>query len=563
MIETGLLLQNRYLIEKQIGEGGMGAVYLAIDQKFDSRVAIKETFYQDEHLRDAFGREARLLNSLHHPVLPHVSDFFTESDKHFLVMEFIEGEDLSEILQREGAFAPADFLRWANQLLDALDYLHSQEPPIIHRDIKPQNLKITTRGDIVLLDFGLAKLASNETNSSKSVFGYSRTYSPLEQIEGTGTDARSDIFALGASGYHLLTGKPPLDALKRAAAVVNGKPDPLSLASEINSAIPVSVAQVLQTSLALNPEMRFASAEAMRQAINFAVNPNAEASLPQEIAQAAAANSLQANSAANPNTNFPALSAFAVDTANNPALQTEAVAEPAMQVAIPSTDSPKFSATSPASNVTVREEPTRVVKNANKSWLTAAASLAVLVLGGLTVWFLINRANSSAELNQTPAVQTSPAVNSNAAQTTVGAAESSVQTTPSPAPKREQTASSPASPSAVASKPSTAARDNKDSDERERPAQSPAPASTPRTDRAETKPPPRPAQAPRREQEPSVSDIERVLTGEPSLREERRQRREERRARRRQPLSEAEREELRRRRTQDILRQNRNPFPPS
>jgi eukaryotic-like serine/threonine-protein kinase len=556
MIETGLLLQNRYLIEKQIGEGGMGAVYLAIDQRFDSRVAIKETFYQDDHLRDAFEREARLLNSLHHPVLPHVSDFFTEGDKHFLVMEFIEGEDLSEILKREGAFAPADFLRWANQLLDALDYLHSQEPPIIHRDIKPQNLKITTRGDIVLLDFGLAKLASSETTSNKSVFGYSRTYSPLEQIEGTGTDARSDIFALGASGYHLLTGKPPLDALKRAAAVVNGKPDPLLLASEINSAVPVPIAQVLQTALALNPEMRFASAKAMRQAINFAVNSDAEGKLPKEVAKAVAANSSSTNFAAGSQTDFPALAAFAAEAVNNPALQIEDAAEPAIQVAVPSTGSPKFNVTNPASTATVRDEPTQVVKGANKSWLTAAAALAVL-LGGLTVWFTVNRTNSSAEPNQKPAAQATPTVNANLPIETAVSSQPSAQISPSPTPTKERTASASPTPAAVI-------RNDKEWDEREeRSSQTPAPASTPKAERAETKPQPRPAQTPRREQEPSVSDIERVLTGEPSVREERRRRREERRARRRQPLSDAEREELRRQRTQDVLRQNRRPLPPN
>ena len=104
MIETGTLLQNRYLIEKQIGEGGMGAVYVAIDQRFGSQVAIKETFFKDDELGEAFEREAHLLNSLHHPVLPHVSDYFAENNGYFLVMQFIEGEDLFEIIKREGAF---------------------------------------------------------------------------------------------------------------------------------------------------------------------------------------------------------------------------------------------------------------------------------------------------------------------------------------------------------------------------------------------------------------------------------------------------------------------------
>ena len=195
MLEIGTQLQGRYVIEEQIGQGGMGAVYLAVDQKFSvtNRVAIKETFYETPELAEAFEREARLLNSLHHPILPHVSDYFTEGGGSFLVMEYIEGEDLSQILKRDGAFPVADVTRWTRDILDGLDYLHSQEPPIIHRDIKPNNLKLTTRGFIVLLDFGLAKENEEATISERSIFGYSRRYSPLEQIEGVGTDAPASL----------------------------------------------------------------------------------------------------------------------------------------------------------------------------------------------------------------------------------------------------------------------------------------------------------------------------------------------------------------------------------
>jgi serine/threonine protein kinase len=276
MIEAGTILQNRYLIHDKIGAGGMGAVFTATDQRFGSQVAIKETFFSDTALRRAFEREAQLLNSLRHPALPRVSDHFEEENGQFLVMEYIPGEDLSEILDRNGgAFAVADVLLWADQLLDALDYLHSQKIPIIHRDIKPQNLKLTPRGQIVLLDFGLAKGSITDVSKltqTKSVFGYSRAYAPLEQIQGTGTDPRSDFYSLAATLYHLFTGIAPVDALTRAMAVLNGDEDTLRLANELNPKVPPSVARVLQRALSLNAAMRPQSATAMREALKEAAN---------------------------------------------------------------------------------------------------------------------------------------------------------------------------------------------------------------------------------------------------------------------------------------------------
>src|SRR5215210_3670329 len=128
MITPNTLLQNRYLVLEQIGHGGMGAVYRATDQRFGSTVALKETFFEEASLRKAFEREAHLLNRLRHPALPRVSDHFNENEGQFLVMEFIAGEDLSEMLEKRGeAFPLEQVLGWADQLLDALDYLHTQE----------------------------------------------------------------------------------------------------------------------------------------------------------------------------------------------------------------------------------------------------------------------------------------------------------------------------------------------------------------------------------------------------------------------------------------------------
>lgn len=274
MIEAGQVLQERYRVEKQIGAGGMGAVYVATDQRFGSIVAIKETFFTDDKFRKAFEREARLLNSLKHSALPRVSDHFIEGHGQFLVMEYIDGDDLSEQLEQEGkVFSLEEVLNWADQLLDALEFLHTQEIPVIHRDIKPQNLKLTSRGQIILLDFGLAK--GNPTNpesatAAKSVFGYSRNYASIEQIQGSGTDPRSDLYSLAATLYHLLTGVPPADALTRAMNVLSEHDDPLIETNKIRAEIPGGVSRVLHEAMALNANQRPISAKEMRAKLSEA-----------------------------------------------------------------------------------------------------------------------------------------------------------------------------------------------------------------------------------------------------------------------------------------------------
>ncbi len=269
MIEAGTFLQQRYRIDKKIGQGGMGAVYVATDERFGSTVAIKETLCMDDSFRKAIEREARLLNSLKHSALPRVSDHFEESDSQFLVMEYIPGDDVGSMLDPEKqAFTVEQVQKWADQLLDALDYLHNQEMPVIHRDIKPQNLKVTPRGDIILLDFGLAKgnpTDAGHATAAKSIFGYSRNYASLEQIQGTGTDPRSDLYSLAATLYHLLTNVGPEDALTRAMAVLSQKDDPLVPANVVNPAVPRGIAGVLQKAMSLNADERPATANEMRQ----------------------------------------------------------------------------------------------------------------------------------------------------------------------------------------------------------------------------------------------------------------------------------------------------------
>lgn len=270
-LAAGTILQNRYRVVRPLGKGGMGAVYEALDLRLDATVALKETFSTDDQLRKQFEREARMLAHLHHPSLPRVSDYFTEGDRAFLVMQFIEGVDLACIMtQQPGPFPLDRVVAWADQLLDALIYLHSRDRQVIHRDIKPHNLKLTPQGQLALLDFGLAKAQphkSGEGTSSAAIYGYTKQYAPLEQIQDLATGPQSDIYALGATLYHLLTGLKPPDALARATALVQSRPDPLRPANEVHWAIGPEIAAILKRAMAQSADDRYASASDFRNAL--------------------------------------------------------------------------------------------------------------------------------------------------------------------------------------------------------------------------------------------------------------------------------------------------------
>jgi len=568
MIESGTLLQDRYLIEKQIGEGGMGAVYVAIDQRFGSQVAIKETFYKEDELAAAFEREARLLNSLHHPVLPHVSDFFAENNGYFLVMQFIEGEDLFEILQREGAFPLKDVLRWTDDLLDALDYLHSQVPPIVHRDIKPQNLKITSRGDVILLDFGLAKLNSEDISGVKSVFGYSRKYSPLEQIQGTGTDARSDIFSLAATAYHLLTGKPAIEVIARASEIIHGNTDPLRLANEINNDVTIGVANVLHSALALNAVKRFASAKAMRQALEHAVNEisieDTEVVLP-PVPAVAASNYEVINAAEIEN--FTALESFAANAVNS----------------LPETDSnEKLAAIEiPISNTEVslpKSEPvfqenylgdtaTKVVSRAKPTRFRLAALATLLICFAFGALYFIAGTNSSNETNQTPQTQSTTEANLDTGQSEAAADAPVTRVADAVLVENtEQAKTKSSSTGKTVEKKETADKPNTQIEATKEPESAPPATEVPRSTKIQT--PRRSATQSREPTRPRVADtepapdIESIFTGRPSGQRDDIQRRRQERRRQIEEMSDEELREMRRERRQERKRrQNGNIIP--
>ncbi|MEP7342043.1 MAG: protein kinase [Acidobacteriota bacterium] len=269
MLASDIVLQNRYRIERLLGKGGMGAVYLAEDEQLGMKVALKETLFDAPVLRRAFEREARLLKHLSHPALPWVREYFTENGKQYLVMQYVDGEHLEQLVEERtcgglGPFAVEKVLQWGYQLLNVLEYLHSHQPPVIHRDIKPLNLKLTPRGEVILLDFGLAKGAVGEMSQAASLLGYSPHYAPLEQMDGTGTDPRTDLYSLAATLYRLMTGQVPASAVSRAAATSRGEPDPLLPADKLNPQVPPAIAAVLARALAQNAGGRQATAKEMR-----------------------------------------------------------------------------------------------------------------------------------------------------------------------------------------------------------------------------------------------------------------------------------------------------------
>jgi serine/threonine protein kinase len=265
------IVQGRYLIVRQIGRGGMGAVYETTDLRLGHTVALKQSLTDDARVLKQFEREARLLAQLNHPMLPRVSDFFNEGHRAFLVMQFIGGDDLATLLaQNPGPLPRHVVVAWADQLLDAIIYLHTHDRQIIHRDIKPLNLKVTSSGKIALLDFGLAKSQSvsgiSETHS-ESLHGYSPRYAPLEQIHDTGTSPQSDIYALGATLYHLLTGVKPVDAVTQVTALMTSRPNPLKPAHEINPAVGVELSEILARAMAHDADARYRTASDFRGAL--------------------------------------------------------------------------------------------------------------------------------------------------------------------------------------------------------------------------------------------------------------------------------------------------------
>jgi len=215
-LNAGVVLQDRYRVIKVLGRGGMGAVYLAEDQRLNNRyTAIKEMSTKAvgpgklEDAVAAFKKEAAILSNLKHPSLPKISDFFSEGEeKWYLVMDYIQGENLSTILRNRGKIPQNEVMKWAGELASILEYLHSQNPPIIFRDLKPSNIMLTPEGKIELIDFGIARHFKSDVAVDTTAYG-STGFAPPEQYGKKQTDERSDIYSLGATLHYLLTGIDP------------------------------------------------------------------------------------------------------------------------------------------------------------------------------------------------------------------------------------------------------------------------------------------------------------------------------------------------------------------
>lgn len=278
ILETETVLRGRYKIIELVGQGGMGAVYKAQDLRLEGRIcavkevlpALSESALSTEELAqmsEQFRTEASTLSRLDHPNLPKVSDYFAAQGREYLVMDYVAGRDLEEILrERQKAGEPLleeEVLSWAAQLLDTLEYLHDQDPIVLHRDIKPSNIKLTPRGTVKLVDFGLVKVLQQDDSRTVTVVQGRGTaaYTPLEQYGGDSgfTDARSDLYSLGATLYHLLAGVPPVDAKERFL-----RPGCLVTLRQLNPQISTRCERAIFQVLAMHPNERPANARAFR-----------------------------------------------------------------------------------------------------------------------------------------------------------------------------------------------------------------------------------------------------------------------------------------------------------
>jgi serine/threonine protein kinase len=267
-LERDTLLHDRYRIKEILGQGGMGFVYRAIDERLGVEVAVKENLFTTDEYARQFRLEAEILARLRHPNLVRVTDHFViENQGQYLVMDSIEGEDLRQRMDRLVTIPEDEVILIGIAMCDAISHLHSRNPPILHRDIKPGNVKITSNGHIYLVDFGLAKIMVGTEDTTTGARAMTPGYSPPEQYGTARTDVRTDIYSLGATLYAAMTGVIPEDALARAMG--NSELTPVR---KRNPSVSRRLASVIEKAISIKVDDRFQTADEFRLAL-FQCNP--------------------------------------------------------------------------------------------------------------------------------------------------------------------------------------------------------------------------------------------------------------------------------------------------
>ena len=403
MLSPGVELSGRYRIESVLGQGGMGAVYLAsMEALGGKKVAVKEMEISqgsNTELEQAvvqFQTEAKLLAHLDHPNLVQVTDFFSEAGKHYLVMAYVPGQTLQEKLKARGrVFSWEQLSAWADSLCEVLSYLHSQNPPILFRDLKPSNIMVDETGRLKLIDFGIARTSRQGEKTSTFLQGTGTSgFSPIEQYGGSlSTDKSSDVYSLGATLYYLLTGQIPPDAVSRVSQEARIKP-----ASEFQAGLPRALDAILERCLAVRQRERYQDMDTLRREFAGISRPvliddeGPTEDLTGEIPEPPAK--------ANPfGTKEP--------TRNNLSLDQipDSLAPVPVSTPVPA-DTP-----TPAPAITFNMTPTRPPKQSMAPWVFGFASLAVA--GLMLVMFAVDTLGKSdpVEVKETPSAarKTNPA----------------------------------------------------------------------------------------------------------------------------------------------------------